>query len=149
MISGTPPSSGHWTLDPQLARDTLAVGDLALSRLLLNQDANYPWLILVPRRPAASEIIDLDAGDRARLLDEISQVSQALKTITACYKLNVAALGNVVAQLHVHIIARFKSDAAWPQPVWGKIPSKDYNPADRDRLCRALASGLQMSAIAG
>ena len=113
MISDTPQD---WSLDPQLARDTLAIGDLALSRLLLMNDANYPWLILVPRRPGLSEIIDL-GPEETQLMTEISQVARALKAVTACDKLNVAALGNLVPQLHVHIIARRTSDAAWPRPV--------------------------------
>jgi diadenosine tetraphosphate (Ap4A) HIT family hydrolase len=117
-----------WSLHPQLAKDTIAVADLPLSRLLLSRDANYPWLILVPRQAEAVEIIDLAPADRARLMTEISQVSEALKDVTGCDKLNVAALGNQVPQLHVHIIARRKSDAAWPRPVWGAATALDYDP---------------------
>ncbi len=119
-----------WSLHPQLDKDTIAIGDLPLSRLLLSKDANYPWLILVPRQTDAVEIIDLDHADRARLMTEIGQVSEALKDVTGCDKLNVAALGNQVPQLHIHIIARRKTDAAWPRPVWGAVPALEHDAAE-------------------
>ena len=131
-----------WTLDPTLAADTTAVGDLPLSRLLLSGDANYPWLVLVPRRPGVREIVDLDAADRQLLFDEIVRVSEALRAVTACHKLNVAALGNVVAQLHVHVVARTRDDPAWPKPVWGAVPARAWDPAARDRLAAALRGRL-------
>ena len=106
-----------WSLHPQLARDTVLVGDLALARVLAMNDANYPWLVLVPRRAGVVEIIDLDEADRGRLMAEIAQVSAALKRLTTCDKLNVAAIGNIVPQLHVHVVARRTGDAAWPKPV--------------------------------
>ncbi len=115
-----------FALDPQLARDTFPVGDLPLCRVLLMNDASYPWLILVPRRPGVSEIIDLDDTAQAQLTAEIAQVSRALKAITACDKLNVAAIGNLVAQLHVHVVARNRGDAAWPKPVWGAAAAAAY-----------------------
>jgi diadenosine tetraphosphate (Ap4A) HIT family hydrolase len=108
-----------WTLHPQLESDTGPVGDLPLSRLLLANDANYPWLLLVPRCAGASEIIDLADAEQIALAAEIARVCRALKAVAPCDKLNVAALGNVVPQLHVHIIARRAGDAAWPRPVWG------------------------------
>ncbi len=106
----------------RFAADSTGIGDLPLSRLLVNKDANYPWLILVPRRKDASEIIDLPEPERAQLMSEIALVASALKQLTRCDKLNIAALGNVVPQLHVHIVARRKGDAAWPGPVWGAVP---------------------------
>jgi diadenosine tetraphosphate (Ap4A) HIT family hydrolase len=114
-----------WSLHLQLAADTVPVCDLALSRLLAMNDANYPWLILVPRRAGVSEIIDL-GSEQSALMDEIALVSRALKDETRCDKLNVAAIGNVVPQLHVHVVARRKDDAAWPKPVWGSIPPRAY-----------------------
>jgi diadenosine tetraphosphate (Ap4A) HIT family hydrolase len=108
-----------WSLHPQLKKDTIDIGDLPLSRVLVIRDANYPWLLLVPRRENAVEIIDLDEVAQAQLMTEIARVSRALKEITKCDKLNVAALGNMVPQLHVHVIARRTGDAAWPRPVWG------------------------------
>ena len=106
-----------WSLHPQLATDTTPVGDLALARVLLANDANYPWLILVPRLPGLTELIDLEPNEQVQLLGEIDAAARVLKSITECEKLNIAALGNIVAQLHVHVIARRHSDAAWPKPV--------------------------------
>jgi diadenosine tetraphosphate (Ap4A) HIT family hydrolase len=133
-----------WSLHPQLAQDTVPVGDLALSRLLLANDANYPWLILVPRRAGLVEIIDLSGHHRLELMDEIADAASALKAITECEKLNVAALGNQVPQLHVHVIARRHSDAAWPKPVWGAAAPAAYHPAVRDGLIGALRRALQI-----
>ena len=131
-----------WTLHPQLEGDAGAVGDLPLSRLLLANDANYPWLLLVPRRAGASEIIDLSESDQIQLAAEIATVSHALKAVAPCDKLNVAALGNMVPQLHVHIIARRRGDPAWPKPIWGVVPARAYDSAARDRLTAALRDAL-------
>jgi len=134
-----------WSLHPRLKADTIALGDLALSRLLLMADARYPWLLLVPRRTDAVEIIDLDDQTQALLLTEIGQACRALKQITPCDKLNVAAIGNIVPQLHVHVIARNQGDATWPAPVWGIGSAVPYGEAERDRLIKALrrAIGLE------
>ena len=113
------PKSAGWELDPLLGRDTVAIGDMPLSRVLLINDANFPWLLLVPRRPGASEIVDLDYIEQAQLMGEIAHASRTLKATVGCDKINVAALGNVVPQLHVHVIARFTDDPAWPRPIWG------------------------------
>src|SRR6478752_4785063 len=118
-------------LPPQLAQDTVPVGDLPLARALLTNDANYPWLILVPRLPGLVELIDLEENAQVQLLGEISAAARALKMITECDKLNIAALGNQVPQLHVHIIARRRSDAAWPKPVWGVKPALAYPPGEQ------------------
>jgi diadenosine tetraphosphate (Ap4A) HIT family hydrolase len=115
-----------WSLHPQLAQDSVPVGDLPLARVLLANDANYPWLILVPRLPGLVELIDLEENAQAQLLGEISAAARALKKITACDKLNIATLGNQVAQLHVHVIARRRGDPAWPKPVWGVKPALSY-----------------------
>ena len=106
-----------WSLHPQLVLDTVPVGDLPLTRVLLASDANYPWLILVPRLPGLIELIDLEETAQVRLVGEIAAAARALRTLTACDKLNIAALGNQVPQLHVHVIARRRTDAAWPKPV--------------------------------
>jgi diadenosine tetraphosphate (Ap4A) HIT family hydrolase len=145
MISD--PKSAGWTLDPVLERDTRPIGDLPLCRVLLNRDANYPWLLLVPRRPGAVEIIDLDEADRAQLTGEIATASRALKALTACDKLNIAAIGNVVAQLHVHVIARFRTDAAWPRPVWNAVPPREYQTAIAEGLMAALRRELALKPI--
>jgi diadenosine tetraphosphate (Ap4A) HIT family hydrolase len=138
----SPPS---WSLHPHLKRDTEPVGELSLSRLLLHNDANYPWLLLVPRRPGACEIIDLDEKDQAQLLSEIARVSRALKAVAACDKLNIAAIGNVVPQLHVHIVARRRDDPAWPKPVWGTVPPRAYDLAERERFIAALRRKIGLS----
>jgi len=131
-----------WALHPQLAADTVPVGDLLLSRVLLANDANYPWLILVPRRPALVELTDLDDAAQRELLGEINTAARALKATTACDKLNIAALGNQVAQLHVHVIARFRSDAAWPKPVWGAAPPLAHTPEKRAALVATMRQRL-------
>ena len=144
MVSSTPKD---WSLHPQLAQDTVAVGDLPLSRVLLANDANYPWLILVPRRPGVTEIIELEPNEQVQLMAEIDAASRTLKSVTECEKLNIAAIGNIVAQLHVHVVARGHSDAAWPKPVWGAVPPTAYNPAVRDGLIGALRHGLQIEPV--
>ena len=136
-----------WSLNPQLAADTVPVGEMELSRLLLATDANYPWLLLVPRRPGLTELIDLEENAQVKLLGEIALAARVLKSATACDKLNIAALGNVVAQLHVHVIARSTRDPAWPKPVWGAMPPAVYEPATRDRLLDALRRGLQLAPL--
>jgi diadenosine tetraphosphate (Ap4A) HIT family hydrolase len=117
-----------WSLNAQLERDTIDIGDLPLCRVLVIKDANYPWLLVVPRRPDIVEIIDLAEADQAQLMTEISRVARALKDVTRCEKLNIAALGNMVPQLHVHVIARRGGDAAWPRPVWGAAPALALDP---------------------
>ena len=128
----------EWSLHPQLARDTINIGDLPLCRALVINDANYPWLLLVPRRAGMVELIDLGEVERAQLMTEIARVAHALKDVTRCDKLNIAALGNVVPQLHVHIIARRHGDAAWPRPVWGVVPALAYDPAELERFIREI-----------
>jgi diadenosine tetraphosphate (Ap4A) HIT family hydrolase len=130
-----------WSLHPQLENDTTTVGDLALSRVLAIDDADYPWLVLVPRRAGAVEIADLGA-DAARLMDEILLASNALKDVTRCDKLNVAAIGNVVPQLHVHIVARWKNDPLWPKPVWGHVSPRPGDAAAFARFVAEIREGL-------
>jgi diadenosine tetraphosphate (Ap4A) HIT family hydrolase len=131
-------SESAWSLHTELTKDTIDIGDLPLCRVLVIKDANYPWLLLVPRREGAVEIIDLSEVEQAQLMTEISRVSRALKETTKCDKLNVAALGNVVPQLHVHIIARRKTDAAWPRPVWGAAPPLAHDGEEVQRFIGAL-----------
>ncbi|MDP3294976.1 MAG: HIT family protein [Nevskia sp.] len=127
-----------WSLHPRLAADTVPVGDFALSRLLLSNDANYPWTILVPRRAGIREIHDLSEADQQQLLRESMLLSRALMTAFSPTKLNIAALGNMVPQLHVHHIARYENDPAWPAPVWGRVPAIDYEGAARQARISAL-----------
>jgi diadenosine tetraphosphate (Ap4A) HIT family hydrolase len=138
-------NSDGWSLHPQLVRDTVELGDFALSRVLIIKDANYPWLLLVPRRPGAVEVIDLDEVEQAQLMVEIARVARALKTVTDCDKLNIAALGNAVPQLHVHVIARRKTDKAWPKPVWGAVEALDHDFKELDRFMTAMRKKLWVS----
>jgi len=131
-------------LDPQLAADTHAVGDLGLSRVLLMDDVRFPWLILVPRRAGMRELIDLPRAEQHVLLDEIERCATALRNMDKPDKLNVAALGNVVAQLHVHVIARTRQDAAWPRPVWGIGARIAYDDSALQRRLSSLRAALLM-----
>jgi diadenosine tetraphosphate (Ap4A) HIT family hydrolase len=108
-----------FVLDPRLQADTIEITTLPLCQVRLMNDRRFPWVILIPARKDATEIVDLDATDRARLIEEIAFVSGVMRELLRPAKLNVGALGNVVAQLHVHVVARFTSDDAWPGPVWG------------------------------
>jgi diadenosine tetraphosphate (Ap4A) HIT family hydrolase len=131
-----------FTLDPRLAADTHAIGALPFSELLLMDDARFPWVILVPRIAGARELIDLDEGDQRLLLGEIDRVARALESLLHPDKLNIAALGNVVPQLHVHVIARFTDDAAWPNPVWGRGERAAYGERERVARIAMLRSAL-------
>lgn len=127
-----------FVLHPQLAQDTYQVTDLALCRVLLMNEARYPWLILVPRRAGVREIHELTSAERQQLWVESDKVSHALMTLFQPDKLNIAALGNMVAQLHLHHIARFQTDAAWPAPVWGKFPPEPYTAETATARCESL-----------
>lgn len=115
-------------LHPTLASDTLVLGDMALSRVLLMNDARFPWLILVPRKAGLRELYELSTADAAELFTEINAVSRALGSFEPVDKLNVGALGNRVPQLHIHIVARHAGDPAWPGPVWGFGTTERYHP---------------------
>ncbi len=134
-----------WSLNRQLEQDTINLGDLPLSRVLLIKDANYPWLLLVPRRAGVSEIIDLNEVEQGQLMTEINRVARALNDIVKPDKLNIAALGNLVPQLHVHIVARRKDDAAWPRPVWGVVPPIPHDPQGVEEVISALRSKIWLS----
>lgn len=135
-------------LHPRLQQDCHIVGQFELCLLLLMRDANYPWFILVPQRVAISEIHHLDEDDQLQLQRESVALAVALESVFEPDKLNVAALGNVVPQLHVHHIVRYRDDPAWPDPVWGRVPPVSYSDdvlKDRTGLIRqalATASGF-------
>ena len=118
----------RYELHPQLAADTHPVAAFDLCELRMMDDANYPWLVLVPRLPGAHELIDLDGRQRHALTDEVDRAARALRDAFHPHKLNIAALGNLVPQLHVHVIARFEHDPAWPSPVWGRVAARPYTP---------------------
>src|SRR4051812_22501919 len=138
LVIPAPPAPPPWSLHPQLARDTVSLGDLPLSRVLVVNDANWPWLLLVPRRPHVSEIIDLDDVEQAQFMTEITRAARAVKTVTSCDKLNIAALGNVVSQLHVHVIARREGDAGWPRPIWGAAAPVGYDTSALEQFVESL-----------
>ena len=131
-----------FALHDRLEADTLAVLDLPLCRVRLMRDANYAWLVLIPRR-AEMEIVDLAAEDQQQLMIEIAKTSAVLRAAVPCDKLNVAALGNVVAQLHVHVIARRHDDPAWPRPVWGAVPATAYGAGEAEALAQRLAAAFR------
>lgn len=138
-------SASVFTLHAQLDADTLAVGELGLCSVRLMNDATYPWLILVPRVSDASELIDLSDAQQGLLMRELSQCSRVVQQQFQPDKLNVAALGNMVPQLHVHLIARFIGDAAWPAPVWGKAPAQPYSEAAAEALLGDLRRALALA----
>jgi len=131
-------------LHPQLADDCIVLGKLDLCAVLLMPDANYPWLILVPQRQGISEIYQLSDADQQLLMRESSQLSRVLSTMFEADKMNVAALGNMVPQLHIHHIVRYKTDVAWPAPVWGAVPAKAYDEASLLKLKNRLREALNI-----
>ncbi|WP_419535503.1 HIT domain-containing protein [Endozoicomonas sp.] len=129
-------------LDPQLARDCVVVGDFPVCRLLLMNDSQYPWFILVPRHQGIEEIYQLDEATQQQLLFESSYLAEMLQVLFSAEKMNVAALGNVVRQLHVHHVVRYSTDAAWPAPVWGKHPARPYMDAELSEVMQKLKEGI-------
>ncbi|WP_288650133.1 HIT domain-containing protein [Pseudomonas sp. UBA5568] len=139
-----------FVLDPRLQQDTWVLGDFVLCQLLLSRDANYPWFILVPRRAEVSELFDLSLADQHLLWQETTQLAEALKRSYGADKMNVATLGNVVSQMHMHVIVRQHDDVAWPAPVWGKCPAVAYTDAQvqavRARVRNLHLEGFQEAA---
>ena len=133
-----------FALDPRLDGDTAAVGDLDLCRVLLMDDARFPWLILVPRQPGLTELDQLDATQRVRMMDEIALCSDALRGCTPIDKINVGALGNIVRQLHVHVVGRRIGDTAWPGPVWGHGTAQARDAREREVLLESLRRRLPL-----
>lgn len=131
-----------FTLNSKLESDTFFVDDLKLCRVLLMNDSNYPWLILVPRKPDLIELIDLSFDEQIEVLREVNLVSEILKKNFSADKLNIAALGNVVSQLHIHVIARFKNDASFPKPVFGAAPALPYKKEDAEKMIEKIKKFL-------
>ncbi len=134
----TDPSETGFVLDPRLAADSLFIADWPLSRLLLMDDARFPWLLLVPRRAGRIELDDLGFDDQTQLLREIGRAMAVLRSIAHGSKFNIGALGNIVRQLHVHVVVRREGDAAWPGPVWSAGAKARYEPAAREALIARL-----------
>ena len=133
----------EFALDARLDADTHSVTDLSLSRVLLMNDARFPWVILVPRRSNCAEWLDFSSDDQQALLQEQLRVMAVLQELTGAHKLNVANLGNMVRQFHLHIIARFETDVAWPGPVWGQGAREAYSDAQANSLVSALQHALR------
>jgi diadenosine tetraphosphate (Ap4A) HIT family hydrolase len=131
-----------FSLDARLAADCHVVGELELSRVLLMNDLRFPWLILVPRIAGLRELVELARDQQHALLDEINRVAHVLHAITRPDKMNIATLGNVVSQFHVHVIARHIADAAWPKPVWGVGERVPYTDQESTRVLALLRAGL-------
>jgi diadenosine tetraphosphate (Ap4A) HIT family hydrolase len=135
----------RFTLHPQLQNDTVVLGEFPLSLVLLSRDANYPWCILVPQHSDKRELFHLSEKDQQQLMRESCHLAEVMADLFVPDKMNVAVLGNVVPQLHMHHVARFRTDAAWPGPVWGAHPPKAYTETELSgrvsRLRRALAGG--------
>jgi len=134
--------NNNFELDKKLESETQIILDLKLSRVLLQGNALFPWVILVPRRPNLREIIDLEQKDRLLLMEEISLISEAMMEVFKPDKLNVAALGNVVPQLHIHMIARYKNDSAWPNPVFGGNSEK-YDKMELEHRAAILEKAIR------
>lgn len=135
-----------FSLNERLQADTRHVTDLDLCRVLLMNNALWPWLILVPMREDAVEIHRLDEGDQLALMREIALASRVVERLFAPDKMNVGALGNMVPQLHVHVIGRTRGDPAWPGPVWGSGHARPYDPAEAEALVERLADALRAGA---
>lgn len=135
-------SAAGFVLDPRLAADTRPVASLPLCDVQLMDDARWPWLVLVPRRAGLVEIADLPGDEQALLWQEVNRAAAALRAVAPCDKLNLGALGNIVRQLHVHVIARVEGDAAWPGPVWGHGARVVYDDDRADTLMAALRHSL-------
>jgi diadenosine tetraphosphate (Ap4A) HIT family hydrolase len=129
-------------LHPRLAQDSVVIGEFQLSLLLLSKDANYPWCILVPKVEDVFEIHHLGEEEQLQLIRESCRLSEVMTSIFDADKMNVAALGNIVRQLHIHHIARFTDDTAWPQPIWGKFAPKDYSAEDLAARIKRLQNAL-------
>lgn len=129
-------------IHPRLQQDCLLLGRFELSHLLLMRDANYPWCILVPDREDITEIYQLGQADQEQLLHESSTLARAMAEQFAADKMNIAALGNAVAQLHVHHVVRYRTDPAWPAPVWGRVPARAYTYAGQAEVIAKLRAAL-------
>lgn len=127
-----------YKLHPRLVEDTFCLGRFTLCDVLLMNDTRYPWVILVPRRDDINEVYQLDESDQQQLMIESSFVASKLAALVHADKMNVAMLGNIVPQLHIHHVARYKIDETWPAPVWGKGEARPYSEQERESVCQQL-----------
>lgn len=136
--------TGSFVVDPRIAADSVALLEWELCQVRLMDDARYPWLLLLPRRPGLIEWTELDAADLGRLAEEIRRAGEGLRSVASFEKLNVAAIGNIVRQMHVHIVGRSTGDAAWPGPVWGHGARQPYDASERAALADRLRGVLSL-----
>lgn len=132
----------EFQIDPRLERDSMAIADLGLCQLRLMRDARWPWLLAVPQRAGVEEMFDLAPLDQTMLTFEVNEAAKALKTVTGATKINIAAIGNMVRQLHVHVVARFEGDANWPGPIWGYGTQEPRSEDDCAALARKIAEAM-------
>ncbi len=132
----------EFELDGRIARDSDLVSVLGLCQLRIQNDSRWPWLVMVPERPGMTEIFELSPGEQVQLSAEVNRVAGALKTVTGATKINVGALGNIVRQLHVHVIARFEGDANWPGPIWGFGQAQPYGESQKQDFLNKLVEAL-------
>jgi diadenosine tetraphosphate (Ap4A) HIT family hydrolase len=129
-------------LNGRLADDTVLVGEFELCQLLIHRDANYPWFILVPKRAKVTEVYHLSEQDRMQLMKESCMLAEALVDVFSPDKINIATLGNMVPQLHIHHVARYTTDVAWPNPIWGAMSAKDYPQTELEHRIESVANVL-------
>lgn len=134
----------EFQLDKTLKADSLIMGHFKLSYLLLMNDSKYPWFTLVPRRPEITEIYQLSASDQALLWQESNMLSRAIMEHFSGDKLNIAAIGNIVSQLHLHHVVRFENDSVWPKPIWGQLPMTRYDDENAQEIISIISNQLQI-----
>lgn len=134
-----------FSIDPRLERDSVAIADLGLCRLRLSRDARWPWLLAIPQRAGVTEMFELAPLDQTMLTFEINEAAKALSVVTGADKINVAAIGNIVRQLHIHIVARFEGDANWPGPIWGHGTPEPRSDEDIEALARKITEAMARS----
>lgn len=124
----------NFTIDPELEKNSYFIADLELSKLYIKNDKENPWFVLIPRKGMASELVDLNHEEQCTLMEEITIISDFLKNYYRPFKINVGALGNIVRQLHIHIIARYEKDRAWPQALWGTVPLETFEQYELENI---------------
>lgn len=124
----------HFTVDPELEKNAYLIADLALSKLYVKNDKENPWFVLVPRKSKASELMDLSHEEQCMLMEEVTIVSEFLKQYYRPFKINIGALGNIVRQLHIHVLARYENDRAWPQALWGTTPAETFEQFELENI---------------
>ena len=132
-----------FTLHYRLQEDTVEIIRIKLSRVLLMNDSSFPWIVLVPEREGVQEVYELNSEDRFVLIEEIAAASEIIRQLYRPDKINIGALGNLVPQLHIHVIGRFRTDRAWPDPAWGSGPARPYQAETLETVCAGIQKAFQ------